>query len=465
MPHPSLLFVSIVVIIECVILLWFYVRVGRQHLRRGELLLDLAGVGFALYIVVSITHAQLVAGAPARREGDGDSPPLLTYQGALSERGSMAPPELYPSSTPVTLPSPTRPPLPTATLPPTTHVVQRGENLSFVAARYGTAEDAILLANDLTSSELALDQRLIIPPPGAVGWVPTPAPTDETALALLPSSATPKAQRPVHRVADGETLGAIAFQYGTSIEALIEANPDLDPDHLSIGQKLLIPSVFPSPVPIAVASVQPDPFDSEDGPLALLSPTPSRSTTTATRPPQPSPSPSMALPSATAPSTATVMASPFPTASVALPSATASSIATTTPFPSSTATSVATVTLLPSPTAVPATATVEVVEAIALAPRLLAPLFEQELVGLDSVVTLNWTWNYLLEADQTFEVQLWTDGQEPSARAWVSSSGWDLPPAYFNHSWNWRVVVVQGDRRDNRQEISLPSTVGRFHWR
>lgn len=445
MSHSSLLLVSVVVILECVILLWFWIRSGRKQLRKIDFLLDLAGITFALFMVVSITRAQLVAGEAAPHSGDGVSAPLLAYDGPLTDRESMAAPELVTNTpTPLASLSPTRPPLPTATLPATIHLVQRGEELSFVAARYGTTEEAILLANGLTSSELTLDQRLVIPPPGVVGWVPTPGPTEAVAVASLPPSPTPRTQPTLHVVAEGEILGTIARQYGTSIELLIAANPELDPDRLSIGQELRIPAASPSPAPIAVASVIPNPVDGESEPTVPPTATRERPTEVATRTPVPSPTVTLPLPTATATATVTV-----------------------TPLPSPTATLVATVTSppLPSATPLPPTATVAVVEPIAAAPRLLSPSFEQEFVGPESVVTLRWSWNYPLEPDQTFELQLWTDGQQPSARAWVSATTWDVPPAYFNHSWNWRVVVVQGNRQDGRQEISLPSSDGRFHWR
>jgi LysM repeat protein len=43
-----------------------------------------------------------------------------------------------------------------------------------------------------------------------------------------------------HRVARGETLGAIAAHYNVTIDQLREQNPDLDPDRIREGQKLVI---------------------------------------------------------------------------------------------------------------------------------------------------------------------------------------------------------------------------------
>ena len=48
-------------------------------------------------------------------------------------------------------------------------------------------------------------------------------------------------QQAVHQVAAGETLYAIARQYGVDVNALIAANGNLNPSQLSVGQSLIIP--------------------------------------------------------------------------------------------------------------------------------------------------------------------------------------------------------------------------------
>jgi hypothetical protein len=54
-------------------------------------------------------------------------------------------------------------------------------------------------------------------------------------------------------------MGGIAFLYGISIQALMDANPDVDPRIMSVGTQLLIPAaaesasgVVPSPTPVGV---------------------------------------------------------------------------------------------------------------------------------------------------------------------------------------------------------------------
>jgi LysM repeat protein len=70
-------------------------------------------------------------------------------------------------------PQPTPTSTATATATPMTHAVRAGENLTVIAARYGTTVDAIVTANGLLNPDrIPIDQVLIIPPP--VQATPTP---------------------------------------------------------------------------------------------------------------------------------------------------------------------------------------------------------------------------------------------------------------------------------------------------
>lgn len=128
------------------------------------------------------------------------------------------------------------PPAPTSLLTPTPappgqareHIVQRGEYLATIAAKYGVTVNAIIQANALRNPNLLTPgQKLIIP---ATGTAPTPA----------AGTATPSATR-VHVVARGETLQSIARRYGVTVQALISANQISNPNVIQVGQKLVIP--------------------------------------------------------------------------------------------------------------------------------------------------------------------------------------------------------------------------------
>jgi LysM repeat protein len=57
-----------------------------------------------------------------------------------------------------------------------------------------------------------------------------------------------------YTVKEGDTLGAIAATYGTTVEAIVKANNLADPNVLSIGQVLIIPS--PEAGPTSAAGTQ-----------------------------------------------------------------------------------------------------------------------------------------------------------------------------------------------------------------
>ena len=99
------------------------------------------------------------------------------------------------------------------------HVVQRGETLSSIAARYGTTVQAFVQANGLRNANFVwVGQRLSIPGGGA------PAASGGG----------------VHVVGYGETLYSIARRYGTSVSALVAANGLGNPNLIYVGQRLRV---------------------------------------------------------------------------------------------------------------------------------------------------------------------------------------------------------------------------------
>ena len=102
----------------------------------------------------------------------------------------------------------------------TIHVVQAGEHLTAIANRYGTTPQAIASANNLVNMNLLyVGQRLTIP-----------------------GSASAPAQSNTYYVVDpGDTLSAIAASYGTTTQALVQANGLASANLIYVGQRLLIP--------------------------------------------------------------------------------------------------------------------------------------------------------------------------------------------------------------------------------
>jgi LysM repeat protein len=106
----------------------------------------------------------------------------------------------------------------------TIHVVQWGETLSIIAARYGVTVNAIVSANGISNPNyIYAGQSLVIPG----GSSPSPAPSSDGTTTYV--------------VQSGDTLGAIAARYGTTVNYLTSLNGLMNPNFIYVGQVLLVP--------------------------------------------------------------------------------------------------------------------------------------------------------------------------------------------------------------------------------
>jgi len=87
--------------------------------------------------------------------------------------------------------------------------------------------------------------ELVYETPAVSTPVATMAP-GETAVPAVPAATAvpvpPSGQVIVHVVQSGETLYSIAYRYGTTVQAIINANSIANPDQIYQGQKLNIPT-------------------------------------------------------------------------------------------------------------------------------------------------------------------------------------------------------------------------------
>ncbi len=159
------------------------------------------------------------------------------------------------------------------------HVVQHGEYLSHIAARYGVTVHDFVAANGLANpNHIYVGQKLHIPgctlapQPTATSIVkvvggstpaptPTPTATPEPVVQVISSGGvattdasvvvvtaptvveTPTADKPheVYIVRPGDALGYIAQRYGVSTHELARVNGIDNPNFIYVGQELVIP--------------------------------------------------------------------------------------------------------------------------------------------------------------------------------------------------------------------------------
>jgi LysM repeat protein len=114
--------------------------------------------------------------------------------------------------------------------------VQPGDSLARVAKRTGVSVDALAKANGLKNANVVrVGQVLAVPKVGE------PAPVVTAPLPALPSPVVVVGGSGEHRVARGQTLGAIARQYSTTVADLVGLNALKNPNLVREGAVLKVP--------------------------------------------------------------------------------------------------------------------------------------------------------------------------------------------------------------------------------
>jgi peptidoglycan DL-endopeptidase LytF len=129
------------------------------------------------------------------------------------------------------------------------YVVQSGDTLLDIVARYGANVDSVAPANGLSDPyPLQVGQTLVVP--GGKAPDIAPAPT------AVPATPTPVSS---YTVQEGDSLASIAGAFGTDLRTIIDINGLADPYVLQPGQHLTIHGVAPPvshPVVAAPAPVE-----------------------------------------------------------------------------------------------------------------------------------------------------------------------------------------------------------------
>ena len=112
------------------------------------------------------------------------------------------------------------------------YVVQPGDNLSKIAAQFGTSVRALKSANNKTSELIRVGEKLLVPVAAGAAGAKLPVASD----AKLASTEAGR----VHIVKAGEFPATIARQYGMTTAELLAVNGITDPRKMQIGQALKV---------------------------------------------------------------------------------------------------------------------------------------------------------------------------------------------------------------------------------
>lgn len=126
---------------------------------------------------------------------------------------------------------------PTLTLTPTRsgpldYTVVEGDTLFGIADIYGVDVQTLFAYNNLTSGNLAVGQKIIIPPPGFKIVLPTATPIP---TGLKPGTYIEYAIQP------GDVLGLIAEKFGARLVDVMIVNGITDANNIQVGQVIKIP--------------------------------------------------------------------------------------------------------------------------------------------------------------------------------------------------------------------------------
>jgi LysM repeat protein len=150
------------------------------------------------------------------------------------------------NTTPVSVPTPAAPSAPAASPAPSapaTYTIKQGDNLGKIARNHGTTPEAIIRLNGIKDPlKIQPGQKIKIP-----GTSSSSSPAPSTSAGKT------------HRVASGETFYSIAKKHRISVEALIAANPKVNPATLRPGQVINLTKASTAPQPVSAPKTAPAP--------------------------------------------------------------------------------------------------------------------------------------------------------------------------------------------------------------
>jgi len=126
-----------------------------------------------------------------------------------------------------------------------TYIVRPGDTLWRISRQFGTTVDAIVRANNIPNPNLIYVGQTLEIPVGPTTAPPTVAPGVTVTPAPPTVTPPPPPQQQTYVVHPGDTLTRIAARFGTTVQALAQANNIVNPNLIFVGQVLIIPGAPP----------------------------------------------------------------------------------------------------------------------------------------------------------------------------------------------------------------------------
>ena len=112
------------------------------------------------------------------------------------------------------------------------YTIKSGDTLYFLAQRYNTTVEAIMAINPgINPNNLQIGQVICIP-----GTTPQPVPPCPNGF--------------YYTIKSGDTFYKLSIQFNVPLDAILRANPGVDPYNLQIGQVVCIPRAMPPTPPV-----------------------------------------------------------------------------------------------------------------------------------------------------------------------------------------------------------------------
>jgi len=172
----------------------------------------------------------------------GNLPAISLFASPTPTASETATPTSTGTATPTPTDTPTVTETPTVSTTPTAagpfvYVVVEDDTLDTIATKFGVDILVLMALNNMTDSLIRVGDELLIPNPDLSLASPTPIPTGFRGNIE-------------YRVAFGDTLEIIAARFFSTVEAILNANDELEnANEIFVGQVLIIPYGIATPVP------------------------------------------------------------------------------------------------------------------------------------------------------------------------------------------------------------------------